>query len=90
MSNSTTKPMSNMSQENVLRNVHNQVDGSITTNGFLVGKVGHKVTTALSTTNIADDTVTYTFFDGAVQLYQIRVVYGTAQTLDVLSAERIS
>lgn len=90
MANSTSKPMSNMSNENVLRSAHNEIDASITTNGFLVGKVGHKVTTALSTTTLANDTVTYSFFDGAVQLYQIKVVYGTTQTVDIVSAERIS
>lgn len=90
MSNATTKTASNMSHENVLRSAHNEVDASITTNGFLVGKVGHKVTTALSTTNISNDTVTFTFFDGTIQLYQLRIVYSTTQTLDFVSAERIS
>ena len=88
--NSTTKTASNLSSENVLRSAHNEVDASITTNGFLVGKVGHKVTTALSTTNLADDTVTFTFFDDAVQLYQIKIIYPAAQTVDFISAERIS
>lgn len=90
MSNTTSKPISNMSNENVLRSAHNEVDSSITTNGFLVGKVGHKFTAALSTTTIANDTVTYTFFDGAVQLYALKLVYATAQTLEVLSGERVS
>lgn len=90
MANSTSKQASNLSNENVLRSAHNEVDASITTNGFLVGKVGHKVTAALSTTSIANDTITYTFFDGTVQLYQIRVVYPAAQTLPLVSAERIS
>lgn len=87
---STSKLKSNMSSENVLRSVHNEVDASITTSGFLTGKAGHKVTMALATTNIADDSIVYSFFDNAVQLYQIKMVYATAQTLDVLSAERIS
>lgn len=90
MSNSTTKSASQASAENVLRSAHNEVDASITTNGFLVGKVGHKVTTTLSTTTIVNDTVTFTFLDGATQLYQIKVVYPATQTVDFLSAERTS
>ena len=90
MANSTTKPTSQASAENVLRSAHNQVDASITTNGFLVGKVGHKVTAALSTTTVANDTVTFTFFDGSTQLYQLKVVYSTSQTIPFLSAERLS
>ena len=90
MANSTNKQASDACHENVLRSAHNEVDASITTNGFLVGKVGHTVTAALSTTNIPNDTVTFTFLDEAVQLYQIRVVYPVAQTLPLISAERIS
>lgn len=88
MANATTKQQSELSQENVLRNIHNAVDGTISTNGFLVGKVGHKVTAALSTTTLVDDTVTYSFYDGATLLYQIAVVYATTQTASLLSAER--
>jgi hypothetical protein len=89
MSNATTKPASNMSAENVLRSAHNPVDGSITTNGFLVGQIGHKVTAALSTTSVANDTVTYTFLDNGTVLYAIKMVFPTAQTLPFTSAERV-
>lgn len=90
MANSTTKPASQASAENVLRSAHNEVDASITTNGFLVGKVGHKVEAALSTTNLSNDTVTFTFYDGTTLLYSLKVVYSTSQTLPFLSAERAS
>lgn len=90
MANSTSKQTSNASNENVLRSAHNEVDASITTNGFLVGKVGHKVTAVVSTTNLANDTITFTFFDDATQLYQLKIVYPTAQTIPFVSAERIS
>jgi len=90
MANSTSKRASDASHENVLRSAHNEVDASITTNGFLVGKPGHKVTATLTTTTVSDDTVTFTFFDGTVQLYQLKIVYPTSQTIPFLSAERIS
>jgi hypothetical protein len=90
MSDVTSKPASNLSSENTLRSAFNDVDSSITTNGFLVGKVGHKVTAALSTTSIANDTITYSFFDGSTALYQLKLVFPSAQTLPLLSAERIS
>jgi hypothetical protein len=90
MANSTSKPTSNVSSENALRGAYNEVDASLTTNTFLVGKVGHKVEMSLATTNIADDSIVFTFKDGTTVLYAIKVVYSTAQTLDTLSAERIS
>lgn len=90
MANTTSKQMSNQGFENVLRHAHNEVDASITTNGFLVGKSGHKITMSLATTNIADDSIVYSFYDGATLLYEIKTVHPNAQTLDILSAERIS
>lgn len=82
--------MSDMSSENTLRGAYNQVDGTISTNGFLVGKVNHKITAALSTTTVSNDTVTFTFFDGSTQLYAYKIIYPTTQTLPFTSAERIS
>ena len=86
----TTKEISDKDANQAIRSVFNDVDKTLSTNGFLVGKVGHKVVNAISTTTIADDTETYTFTDDGTQLYQIRIIYtdGTRETL--LSAERIS
>jgi hypothetical protein len=58
--------------------------------GFIVGKVGHKVTLAISTTTIANDTELYSFYDVAALLYQIRVIYTDGSRSQLLSAERIA
>ena len=39
----TSKPESVTNQGNVLRAAYNAVDKSITTAGFLTGKIGHKI-----------------------------------------------
>lgn len=86
----TTKQFSDQDADQVLQYAFNDVDATISTNGFLVGKVGHQVTMAISTTTIANDTETYTFLNSGTQLYEIEVIYtdGTRETL--LSATRIS
>lgn len=88
MANSTSKLASNASNENVLRSAHNEQDATIAVSGFVNSKIGHKVTAALSTTSVANDTVTFTFFDLTTQLYQIKIVYSSGQTLPFVSAER--
>jgi hypothetical protein len=89
MSN-TTKSISKQDAENVLRSSFNDVENSLTVNGFLVGKVGRKVELIVSTTNVSDDTETYTFKEGSVSLYALRVIYTTGVRDQLLSAERIS
>lgn len=86
MANSTSKQASNLSNENVLRSAHNEVDASITTNGFLVGKVGHKIVRTI-VSPIVDD---YSFYDGTTLLYTLRITYNNASHDDVDQAERIT
>lgn len=86
----TSKQMSKLDSEQTLKGAFNEVDKSFTTNGFLVGKVGHKVELAISTTSIVNDTETYTFIDSGTQLYQIQVIYTSGSRETMLSAERIS
>lgn len=86
----TSKQMSKLDSEQTLKSAFNEVDKSFTTNGFLVGKIGHKVELVISTTNIANDTETYTFSDSGTQLYQFRVIYTSGSRETMLSAERIS
>jgi len=86
----TSKQMSKLDSEQTLKGAFNEVDKSFTTNGFLVGKVGHKVELVISTTNVANDTETYTFSDSGIQLYQFKVIYVSGSRDVMLSAERIS
>ena len=86
----TKKPSAPIDSQQTLKYAYNKEDASITTNGFLVGKVGRKVELVISTTNVANDTETYTFIEDAVTLYQLEIIYtdGTRETM--LSAERIA
>ena len=88
MSASTTKPASNASHENVLRSAHNEVDASITVNGFLVGKVGHNIQVTTGTTTVLNDTAIYTFKDGSTTLYVLTLVYTDASQAVLISATR--
>ena len=86
----TTKPLSTKDGPQTLQASFNEVNSSITTDSFLVGKVGRKVTQTILTTSIANDTTDLEFSESGVALYTIRVIY-TNGTRDVLlSAERIS
>lgn len=90
MANTTTKKASDMSFENVLRAAANKEDGSITVNGFLAGKIGHRVEMTIGTTNVANDTEQYDFYDDALLLYSIEVIYTSATRETLMSAERIA
>jgi hypothetical protein len=87
MANSQKRP-SQQDSNQVMQGAFNDVDASLSTNGFLVGKVGRKVDVTIATTNVADDTEQYEFSEDGVSLYTIECIYtdGTRETL--LSAER--
>lgn len=86
----TSKKGSKKDGLQTLQMAFNDSDASLTTSGFLVGKIGHKVTLVISTTDVADDTETYTFSDGVTQLYQIRLIYTSAAKTQLISAERVA
>lgn len=86
--NSTSKPTSTSSHENVLRSVHNADTATLSVGGFVAGKVGHKIEQAIATTTIADDTVVLTYKDGAVTLMVLTVIYTDGTRAELLSVER--
>ncbi|NDD83954.1 hypothetical protein EBZ38_06715 [bacterium] len=86
----TTKPLSDRDYEQAVQSAYNQVDATLSVNGFIVGKVGHKITQTITTTTVANDTEVFGFFDGATSLYQIKVIYTDGTRSLMLSAERIS
>lgn len=89
MSN-TSKPLSERDANQTLMAAFNESDHSITTAGFLVGRVGHKITMAISTTSAANDTQTYTFLDNGTTLYALKLIYTDSTYATLVSAERIS
>jgi hypothetical protein len=80
----TSKPMSERDFSQVIKNSSNEVNKTIGVDGFLVGKVGHRieVTYPDSTTEV------YTFKDGTNILYAITLVYTTSSKEFLSSAER--
>lgn len=89
MGNSTRKEIGRIDGDQVLRKAYNVEDSTISVNGFVVGKVGHKVTVSIQTTTIANDTERYTFSDSGTTLYVIDVVYTDGGRTTFLSAERV-
>ena len=86
----TTKKLSNLDYQQTLRGSFNDVDNSLTTGSYLTGLVGRKITQSISTTNVANDTLTFAYTEGATLLYQIQVIYTDATYATMISAERIS
>lgn len=86
----TTKGLANIEGNQALQGAINLEDFSLTTSGFLTGKVGRKVEMAISTTNVANDTETYSFSEDGNALYSLRIIYTTGTRDVLLSAERIS
>lgn len=90
MSNKTVKPTSDRDYQQTLKLSFNDVDDSLTTNGFLIGKVGRKVTATISTTTIPNDTMTYAFSEDGTALYSYKIIYTDGTRATLMSAERIS
>lgn len=86
----TTKGLAKMDADQAIKGAINVEDFSLTTSGFLTGKVGRKVDVAISTTTVPSDTETYSFSENGSALYALRVIYTTGTRDVMLSAERIS
>lgn len=82
----TTKRLSERDYPQVLQSAYNDVDATISTTGFLTGKVGHKiqVTYPDATSEL------YTFLDNNVSLYSILVTYTDSTKESLSTAERVS
>jgi hypothetical protein len=84
----TTKQPTKLDYEQSIQGAYNDVNATLSVDGFLTGKVGHKVSLALTTTTIADDTEVYTFEDNGTILYEITIVYTDDSRSLMVSAER--
>ena len=90
----TTKPPTKLDYEQSIRGSYNDVNSTLSVDGFIVGKVGHKVTLAISSTDLGggeiDNTEVYSFYDNAALLYEIKIIYTDSTRALMVSAERIS
>lgn len=84
----TTKQPTKLDYEQSIQGAYNDVNATLSVDGFLTGKVGHKVSLALATTTIADDTEIYSFEDNGTLLYQITIIYTDGSRSLMISAER--
>lgn len=87
MSN-TSKTFSERDANQTLQAAFNDVDASLTSAGFLVGKVGRKVIMSISTTTVASDTQTYAFSENGTALYSLKLIFTDNTYATLISAER--
>lgn len=86
MANTTSKETGRIDMENAIRQSFNTEDKSITVNGFLVGKIGHKVVRSVVSATVDD----YSFYDDVTLLYTFRITYNNASHDEIDQAERIA
>lgn len=84
----TQKPLSHLDYEQTMQSSYNDVNATLSVDGFLTGKVGRKVELAISTTTIANDTETYSFSENGTALYALRIIYTDGTRAQMISAER--
>lgn len=86
MANKIYKPFSDRDGNQVLKASFNDVDHSITINGFLVSKIGAKITRS----DVDSVTEDFSYYDNATLLYTFRLIYTDSTKADLVSAERIA
>lgn len=84
----TSKPLSRLDGNQTLQGSFNDVTSTLSVDGFLALKVGHRIDRSLNTTNLLNDTEVYEYFDGAVKLLEISIVYTDDSLETILSVER--
>lgn len=96
MSSNSQKEIPKQDYEQALRYSYNNNIKAFSVDGFLAGKVGHKIEITIDTTTVPNDTEIYTFSDTSIQapnspiLSQLKLVYQDDQREVLLSAERIA
>lgn len=94
MSSNSQKEIPKQDFEQAIRYAFNNNEKTLSVNGFLSGKVGHKIEIALSTTNVADDTEIVTFSDTSIPapasqvICVFTIIYTDGTREQMLSAER--
>ena len=81
----TTKQFSDYDQTQIFQKAYNPKDATLAVNGFLTGKLGHKVVRAIVSVTVDD----FSYYDGSTLLYTIRITYDNSSHDNVNQAERI-
>jgi hypothetical protein len=89
MSN-TQRRLTDRDPGQTLMSSYNDVNGTLSVDGFIIGLVGRKVTVAIQTTTIPNDSELFSFNEGASLLYQIKIIYTDGTRSQMISAERVA
>jgi len=84
----TSKTLSALDESSAIRQSHNTSLGTLAVDGFVASKIGHKVTSTLSTTTITNDTETFDYYDGATLICTIVTIYTDGNRTQLVSVER--
>lgn len=92
----TTKQPTKLDYEQSIQGAYNDVNATLSVDGFLTGKVGHKVELAVSDEDLGSgETLNkeiYTFKDKVdgvyVVIYEITIIYTDSSRSQMVSAER--
>lgn len=80
----TTKRATDFDHQQTLTNSYNEINATLGVDGFIVGKVGRKITrTAVS--GVIED---WSFYDSSSLLYTIRITYDNSSHDNVDQIER--
>lgn len=84
----TEKPFSQRDPQQVLQATMNDVDDTLTVNGFLVSVIGRRIDVTVTTTNTTNDTQNFAFSENGIALYTLKVVFTDNTYSQLLYAER--
>lgn len=90
MPTDTQKKFSQRDADQTLQASFNDVDSTITVNGFLVSVVGRRVDVTISTTTNPGDTQNFAFSENGIALYTLKVVFTDNTYSQLLFAERVA
>lgn len=86
----TQKKFSQRDADQTLQAAFNDVDSTLTVNGFLVSVVGRRVDVTITTVNNPSDTQLFAFSENGIALYTLQVTFTDNSYSQLLFAERIA
>jgi hypothetical protein len=90
VSNQTVKEPNGLDGAQTLKESYNQVNATLSVDGFLTGIVGRRVDLSITTTTVSNDTEIYVFSELTVPLYTFQLTYTDGTRTTLLFAERIA
>ena len=82
----STKEMSKLDFEQVLKSSYTDEIASASTTGFVQGKIGHRV----EAVDVSPTTLNISYYDSGTLLMTLQIIYTDASQTKFVSAERIA